>query len=227
MSRRSILTPSLLVAVWCISSVAQQSPNATRQQPAFVPAAGQEFPVTLQQNIVAGKTPVGSRIQAKLGEATLVKGNVVPRNAVMSGEVVESVAKSDAAASRLSLRLDSAQWKDGSVSIQAYLTIWYYPSILSADLQSGADQTASGNGMGQYSPSSPGYHPFPPTAESDSAGAATPPGFSMHRLKMKDVETEGNSDGGIALVSKKSNLKLDKATMYVFGGINTEPAKTK
>ncbi len=48
----------------------------------------------MRQNVVAGKTPVGTKVEAKLTIATLVKGTVIPEGAVFSGEVVDSVAKS-------------------------------------------------------------------------------------------------------------------------------------
>ena len=50
-------------------------------------AAALEFPVVLQQNVVAGKTAVGAKVQAKLTIATLLHGVVIPQDAVISGEV--------------------------------------------------------------------------------------------------------------------------------------------
>jgi len=50
----------------------------------------QEFPVVFQSSVTAGKTPVGTKIQAKLSIATLLNGTVVPRNAGFSGEIVVS-----------------------------------------------------------------------------------------------------------------------------------------
>src|SRR6267142_2286975 len=101
-----------------------------------------EFPVIMRQNVVAGTTPVGTKVQAKLAVATLVDGVVVPRDAVLSGEVTESVAKSATDPSRLAIRMDSAQWKKGSAPIvlplasKVYLTAWYYPvaAMTSQDL---------------------------------------------------------------------------------------------
>ena len=90
--------------------------------------AGLEFPVIMRQNVAAGATPVGTKIQAKLTVATLVNGVVVPQGAILSGEVIESVAKSATDPSRLAIRMDSAQWKNRSAPIKAYLTGWYYPA---------------------------------------------------------------------------------------------------
>jgi NDP-sugar pyrophosphorylase family protein len=84
--------------------------------------------VILQQGVTAGKTPVGSKIQAKLGVSTLVDGTVIPRNAVFWGEVIESVAKKGPNPSRVSVRMDSVQWKNGSAALKVYLTAWYYPA---------------------------------------------------------------------------------------------------
>jgi hypothetical protein len=52
-----------------------------------------EFPVVMRQNIIAGKTPVGTRVQAKLTLATFVKGVVIPEDATLSVEVFESAEK--------------------------------------------------------------------------------------------------------------------------------------
>jgi len=76
-------------------------------------SAGLEFPVIMRQNVAAGKTPVGTKVQAKLVVATLVEGVVVPQDAILSGEVTESVAKSATNPSRLAIRLDSAEWSGG------------------------------------------------------------------------------------------------------------------
>src|SRR6202011_258161 len=85
-------------------------------------SGGPEFPVTMQQNLIAGVAAVGAKVQAKLVMATLVNGTVVPRDAILSGEVTESVAKSATDASRLAIRMDSVQWKNESVPLKVYLT---------------------------------------------------------------------------------------------------------
>jgi hypothetical protein len=95
----------------------------------------------MRQKVTAGKTTAGTKIQAKLAVATLVKGVVIPQDAILSGEVIESVAKSDSEPSRLSIRMESAQWKNGSVPINVYLTAWYYP-ILSPTARDLSDRQA-------------------------------------------------------------------------------------
>src|SRR5208337_4277651 len=90
-------------------------------------SAGLEFPVVMRQKVAAGTTPVGTKVQAKLVLATLVGRVVVPEGAILSGEVTESVPKSATDASRLGIRMNSAHWKNGSVTIKAYLTAWFYP----------------------------------------------------------------------------------------------------
>ena len=178
----------------------------------------------LEQSVSAGKTPVGTKIQAKLGVATLVNGTVVPKNAVFSGEVIESVAKTATDPSRLSIRMDSAQWKNGSAVVKLYVTSWYYPTKFEAgqDVQYGPQKPAiqTWNGAGAYpDPNSDTYTPFP---KSDSnSGAAVPDTAnsitSNHRVRMKDVESSSMNDT-LTLVSKKTNLKLDKLTTYVLAG---------
>ncbi len=196
------------------------------------PSGVREFPVILQQSVTAGKTPAGSKIQAKLLVATLLDGTVIPRNAVFSGEVVESVAKKGTDPSRISLRMDSVQWKNGSAAVKVYLTAWYYPARNEGgqDLQYAPQQPANRtwNGEGQYpDPNSKVYKPFP-GSESDRGSSvpdtpnATP---SNHRVLMQDVTTANGTDGTLTLVSPRTNLKLDKLTAYVLASGDLLPRK--
>jgi hypothetical protein len=213
-------TTAVTTLVLCVSYsatlIGQQTPAPA------APSGTHEFPVILQQSITAGKTPVGTKIEAKLGIATLVDGTVIPRNAVFSGEVIESVAKTKTEPSRLAIRVDSVQWKSGSASVKVYATAWYYPARDAAgqELQYGPQEPANRtwNGQGQYpDPNSKVYRPFPGgdpnqgTSVPDTPTATT----SNHRVLMKDVETVSNSDGTVTLVSKRTNIKLDKLTTYV------------
>jgi hypothetical protein len=222
-----IVRLSVLCAFCSLIVFSQQSPLPTT-------SGMREFPILLESNVVAGKTSVGSKVQAKLCVATLVDGTVIPRNAVFSGEVVESVAKTATDPSRLAIRMDSAQWKNGSASIKAYLTAWYYPTMTEAgqSLQYGPTQPANRtwNGEGQYpDPNSKIYRPFPGSSSDQSSGVpdATTSVTSNHRVAMKNVESEQSSDGTITIVSKKSNIKLDRLTMYVLatGDIPQPPVK--
>jgi hypothetical protein len=205
----------VFLAFCATSLIAQQKPLAA------APPGVQEFPITMQQNVAAGKTPVGTKIQARLEAATLVAGKVIPKNAVFSGEVIESSAKTKTDPSRLAIRMDSVLWKDGSVAFKAYLTAWYYPTQqeIGRDLQYGPDQPANRtwNGQGQYpDPNSKVYQPFPGDTKKDPSVPDTPSSTtSSHHVVMKDVAYGSTSDGAIALVSKANNLKLDKLTIYV------------
>jgi hypothetical protein len=220
------------LAAFVSASTAQTSSSSAQNSAApagisvIAPTAAsvQQFPAILQDKVIAGKTPVGTKIQANLVMATLVNGTVVPRNAILSGEVVESAAKSSSAPSRLSIRIDSAQWKGGSIPLREYLTSWFYPLTPenAPDLQYGPEQSAKKqwNGMGQYpDPNSKSYQPFPAAGQDDGKNAsAAPPAsvISSSPVAMKNVESERDGEGNIALVSKRSNLKLDKLTTYLF-----------
>lgn len=217
-----LLAPCMLLPV---SMLAQQSPA-----PAAAPA--REFPVVLQQNIVAGKTPVGTKIKAKLMIATLENGTVIPKNTVFSGEVLESAEKTATSPSRLTIRMDSAAWKDGTASLKAYLTAWYYPPVEQSgqDLQYGPTQSAKGtwNGAGEYpGPNTHVYRPFP-TGDSDPKSSIPDTPNSVpgsHRVPLKDVDSEGASDGTVTLVSKHRTIKLDHFTTYVLVTGDPAPAK--
>ena len=197
-------------------------------------SGAREFPVIMRQNVTAGSTPVGAKVQAKLAVATLVDGVVVPRDAILSGEVTESVAKSATDPSRLAIRMDSAQWKKGSAPIvlslgsKVYLTAWYYPvaAMTTQDLSYEPPDAPSSkknrNGMGTYpdpaqnNPAS--RQPFPSSDTGTDAGPLPPwptSTISKHRALMKNVESTRNSDGAVTLTSKSSNIKIDKLTTYV------------
>ncbi len=198
----------------------QQTPTA-RSSP-----IGLEFPVVMQQNVDAGKTPAGTKVQANLVIATLVDGVVIPRDAVLSGEVTESVAKTKTEPSRLAIRMDSAHWKNGSAPIKLYLTTWYYPveampaPNLSYKPPDAANSPKTWNGMGQYPDKNmdPAYSPrFPDSGIGKDATTLTPPSYitSKRRVLMKNVDSIRNNDGALTLTSKRSNLKIDKVTTYV------------
>jgi hypothetical protein len=212
-SKTMAVVCSLLTAFVCSATLSSQP------TPASALPAATEFPVVMRQNVAAGKTPVGTKVEAKLVIATLVNGMVIPKDAVLSGEVIESVAKSGNDPSRLALRIDSAQWKNGSVPIKVYLTPWYYPAqtIQPQNLSYGptdAEHTPRNwNGDGPYyNPNSPVYQPLPGSDLGKKPNTAATPD---HRILMKNVECLRSSDGSVILTSAHSNVKIDKSTTYV------------
>ena len=220
---RTILPNLILFGLSAPFVGAQQTPT---------PAKTPDFPVVLQQNVVAGKTPVGTKVQAKLTIATLLNGTVIPRNATLAGEVTESVPKTATDPSRLVIRLDSVRWKDGSSAVKLYFTGSYYPTLdePGQDLQYGPPQPASRtwNGQGEYpAANSKVYRPFPSgDSDKDSAAPDTPSSVpAKNSLVIKDIEVERRADGTIALTSKRSNIKLDHYTIYVVGVGETLPQK--
>jgi hypothetical protein len=206
------------------------------QQKSAAPSAsgGREFPVTMRQKIEAGKTPVGTKVEAELALATLVEGTVIPRDAIFSGEVIESTAKTGTEPSRLAIRMDAVRWKKGSAPVKVYLTAWYYP--IRAGMAQGVTYGPAGgtvsktwNGMGAYPvPGSPASQPFPSADNQSSPGVtpdATASSISNHRVLIKDVESQRSDDGTIVITSSRFNIKLDKLTTYVLAADELQPPK--
>lgn len=225
MLRPGLLIKLALSVIFPASLLAQQNPPSAA-------STAQEFPVMLEQNVIAGKTPVGTKVQAKLSIATLLNGVVLPRNAVFAGEVTESTAKTKDRASRVSVRIDSVAWKNGTAAVKLYMTAWFYPNMMEAgqDLQYGPTKTAQGswNGAGEYptDQNMKSYKPFPDSQEKDSTVPDTPnPVTSNHRILMRNVESGHASDGGVELVSKKSNIKLERYTTYVLAATDLAAVK--
>jgi hypothetical protein len=231
---------SVLLGLSCCFSVASSNVLSGQQSPAAVgtqsapPTAGLEMPIALRQKVVAGKTEPGTHVQANLVVATLVNGKVIPRNAVLSGEVVESKAKTQSEPARLSVRMDSVQWSNGTAPIRVYLTSWFYPVSFDAgpNLQYGPEQSAkrSWNGMGEYpDPHSPGYKPFPAGADTGSSPSPDTPAsvISKNRVAMKGVQSQRDAEGVVTLVADKSNIKLDTLTTYLFATSDLAVATAK
>ena len=223
MSMRRIVVRSVVFTAALCSAVLFAQPKPAVPSASGVP----EFPVTMRQNVVAGTTPVGTKVEAKLIIATLANGTVIPMGATFSGEVVESTAKSATVPSRLAIRMDSVRWKKGSVPIKVYLTAWYYPIRIAAggDLSNEPPTGIHGDiGMqkGASRQSGPPSQPFPTgsTADGPDGPLASAPSLSDHRAPMKDVESTRQSDGAVAITSSRFNIKLDKSTTYILATDN-------
>jgi hypothetical protein len=222
-TRNIVVRSALFASVLGSAAVlAQQTPATTASSAMF------EFPVIMRQSVSAGSTPVGTKVQAQLIAATLVDGVVIPRDAILSGQVTESAKKSKTDPSRLSIRLDVAQWKSGSAPIKVYLTAWYYPEVMamgqdpSYQPQDAANSKRTWNGQGAYpDPSNPvSQQKFPGGRGSDKDSVSTPgstaSNISKHRVLMKNIESSRDGDGAVALTSTHTNIKIDKLTTYVF-----------
>jgi hypothetical protein len=222
MSVTAIVAGLLLMAAFCSTETyCQQSADQQKQiHPPPIASATQEFPVTMRQNVIAGKTPVGSKVEARLAIATLVAGKVIPEGAIFSGVVVESAPRSASSPSRLSIRMNSIQWKKESMPVTAYLTSWYYPvRMVSSDDASGEPPGIHGDigmqrGTGSR-PGAPGSQPYPGTQQGPDVPSAPTSNISDHRVEMKDIESGRASDGTMSISSARMNLKLDRSTTYV------------
>jgi len=190
-----------------------------------------ELPIILRQSIEAGKTAVGTKVEARLVMATMIMGGVIPRDAVIFGEVIESVARSGNSPSRLAIRMDSAQWKNGGAKFKMYLTAWYYPQapMVAPDLSYGPP--GDRRNWGGVDPTVDTTDPPNPaqklsTHQDDGVNAGAPASvISMKRALMNNVKSESGADGSVVLVSSRSNLKLNKVTTYLLAMSELLPGK--
>ncbi len=191
-----------------------------------------ELPIVLRQTVEAGKTAVGTKVEARLVMATMIKGGVLPRGAVISGEVTQSVAKSGNSPSRLAIRMDSAQWKSGEAKFKLYLTGWYYPPAPMApppNLSYGPP--GDNRNWGGVNPTVDTTDPPNPsqrlsTQQDNGVNVDAPASVtSKGRVPMKNVKSASGADGSVVLVSSRSNIKLDKVTTYVLAINELLPGK--
>ena len=190
-----------------------------------------ELPIVLRQTVEAGKTAVGTKVEARLVMATMINGAVLPRGAVISGEVTESVAKSNNSPSRLAIRMDSAQWKNGEAKLRMYLTAWYYPPAPMAAPDLSYGPPGDKRNWGGVNPTVDTTDPPNPaqrlSTQQDNGVNADAPGsiISSKRVLIKNVKSASGADGPVVLVSSRSNIKLNKVTTYVLAINELIPGK--
>ena len=223
----------------CGSLLAQNSKPVSSPQPSV------ELPASLQTKVVAGSTPVGSEVRVKLTIATLMDGVVIPQDAVISGHVEQSVAKTTDAPSLLKIKFDSARWKKGNAQVTLYLAGCYYP----VEFQSPANDPSGihgqiGTTMGSASESTPGRTTggMPNSGMPNGGMSGTMdasrldtypdqrPGtvfseVSKHWVRIENVDTVVTPDGSLQITSQQRNLKLDKGTIYLLR--NSLPSSAK
>lgn len=210
---RSKWTLSQVAIIGCCFavSVGQQKPPTSSSD------ALHEFPLVLQQSIESGKAKIGTKVQAKLAVATMFDGTVIPRNAVFSGVVIESIPKSAKEPAKIAIRMETAEWKHGSSSMMAYLLPLYYPATTQAmqNFEASQESGPTSNGAQGSSSESPTSHQSFPSNESQAAIPEIST-TSNRPVQIKNVTVALADDGGAALVSQHSNIKLFKLTTYVF-----------
>ena len=198
---------------------------------AVVSCAGCELPITLRQSLEAGKTAVGTKVEARLMMATMMSGGVLPRGAVLWGEVIESLAKADKSPSRLAIRMDSAQWKNGGAKIKVYLTAWYYPPAPMAAPNVSYAPPGDRRNWGGTDPTVDTTDPPNPAqrlSRNQDTGMNTEAPASVisgKRTLLKNVSSVSGADGSVVLVSSRSNIKLNKVTTYILASTELLPGK--
>ena len=214
-----LLIPSVLIAALALPTVAQKQPSSATPSPRL------ELPAHLLNKIEAGKTPVGTPVQAKLMMATLVRGQVVPENSVLSGMIEESTVKTKETPSRLRIHITSAKWQTGETKLDAYITSMYHP------FWSQSSSRVRNQPLGLQSPDAYNNdenverqqrHEELERAAARSQDTSKAPGpdvgVSSHRYPLPDATVATDADGSTSIVSARHNLKLDTKTIYVFQG---------
>ena len=213
-----------MLAFCSVASIGQQS-HVPPPPPSHVL---RQFPVILQQNVEAGKSPAGTQIQGKLAAATLFSGELIPKDALISGVVIESEPKKKGEApARLAVRMNTVTWNGGWAPLYAYLMPLYYPpageALPNLPNESPDPDSRTLNGPNQAA-ESPMSRPFQTGGPEASQGAIPNVAVLSNRpVRMKDVILEPTSKGGIALVSEHANIKLSKMTTYVFAADESAP----
>lgn len=198
----------VLLLLFAVGSLAQPSPKPT-------PRAALEFPLELNQKIVAGQSAVGSKVEGKLIIATLVHGAVIPEGAVFTGTVEESVARNGANPSRLRVHLTSSKWHGGSSAVDIYLTNVVYPRRKSQQNDDPDDPMASAARRRERILAAERNGGMPPLPDTESPVTAK---RYDRRTTLEDVKLERGENGVIAITSEKFNVRLDGGVVCSFEG---------
>jgi hypothetical protein len=221
---------ALLLVLCGMALFGQQTSSVPTSAP--TPLRAIELPVIMRDKVAAGATSVGTKVEAKLLVATLVNSVVIPKGAVLSGEIIESSAKTATDPSHLAIRMDSAQWKNGSLPIKAYLTAWYYPEVtipgqdVSYQPTDVAQSPKNWNGAGTYpQPGNPASQPFPGRDQGHDQGPPSTQASTSgkRRALIRYIESATKDDGIVVLSSSHSTIKLDKITTYVLANSDLMP----
>jgi len=221
------------VFLWALVSAAQTG--------RAVPASAQEFPAVLMQNVEAGKTAVGTVVNARLMIGTLAGGMVIPEGAVLSGVVEQSLAREGKVPTLLKIHMTKAAWKDHAIALSLYLSDQFYPARTGPSPEA-SDFDASKSrmrgvevqsrnivGRGGVTAVTVVVNTPPKAVIEDTtqggktenrAGATL--GFAG-RVKLKGLAAVPDSTGGLAVISDSKKLKLDRATCYSFQGVAPVP----
>ena len=213
MLTRRLVVQGAMLAFCSAVSIGQQS---HRPSPHSVL---RQFPVILQQSVEGGKSPAGTQVQGKLAAATLFNGELIPKNAVTSGVVIESESKKGKDRARLAIRMNTVSWNGGWAPLNAYLMPLYYPAtgqaVPNLPYEAPDPDSRTLNGPNQSS-QSPMSRPFPSGSENNQGAIPDVAILSSRPVRMKNVVLESTNNGGIALVSEHASIKLFKMTTYVF-----------
>ena len=226
MFSRTFAACAAIIGFCCTAAIGQQQKPADSSSQIL-----REFPVVLQQSVEAGKTPVGTKVKGKLAVATQFRGTVIPRDAVVTGVVFESVRKEGKSPSRLGIRMENAAWKgQSSCMMAAYLMPLYYPMTVQS-AQGGPVDTPNPDSRTLNGPNQSGSSPMSQGSFSGSNSEAIHEAIpeittmSSRPVSMKDVRMEPVDKTGLDLVSDRENIKLNKMTTYVLAAIETPAAK--
>ena len=213
------LVYAVLVVLGSVCGAAQQAGSPPPQRLERL-----ELPAVMQQKIIAGITPAGTAIRAKLSIATLVKGKVLPSGAVLSGHLEESAKRNGNTPSRLKIKFDTAQWKNGTTTLELYFTGCYYPFEITPEQDPASaipDGLHGSLTMGQVTsspshatPSALGQNPLP-NDYGTNPGELGGPHVSSRWVREEGTEIMAEPDGSVVVTSAKRNLKLDKGTTYL------------
>lgn len=189
-----------------------------------------ELPVVLRQKIVAGVTPAGTLVEAKLQIATLVNGAVIPAGAILSGHVEVSAKNEGNNPSRVKIKFDSARWKKETAPLEVYATGAYYP-VLRYDNDGGATPNARYGAIDKGASGADDPYPPPPGPRPgkipEGFGADVPEPIatrvSSHWVRAEGTDAFVDDNGSITVISSTHDLKFDKDTTYLL--TNDGPAK--
>jgi hypothetical protein len=204
-----ILALPLLALLFLCSSLSAQVESA----PAGDPAPDLQIPAVLNKTIRAEKVKPGDEVRLDLVEAILVgHGLVMPEGTHLYGHVLESEPVTASSGSRLSIKVERAEWRHQQLLLHAFISGLGVRkmNLGSTDPQCDASSMMSERAKRRV-PTSP--------SQPDCSSRGVDQSVSMRDYSLQKLQIRTRRDGSTTLISREENIHLPGGTLIMLHNV--------
>lgn len=184
--------------------------------------AGASIAVVMRRTVKADKANLGDEVLAEVTVPVLQSGRIlIPEGARVTGRVLAAVARSrEHPESVLAIRFERAEWKDGSVALNAFMVraLGRPEKARKGDSYNPVNCVPSMHALPQQPVAQPAHTPrFDCSTMRGSVSDA-----GLPKLEDVSVRTTGDALGPTELISTKKNVTLEKGLNVELRQVATE-----